>query len=147
MVPEITPPGKSDAGKYHANGYAALQELNALLSGNFKPYDVSGLHERMELDRVRKVADGLILYSNANEHGYLVESHHELPQILADFTYSRIFLDVNDNTQEFLRSYSFENIADWAMEYYEKAKPGQIGPYRTKAVSSFGFKRIIIPEE
>ena len=147
MVPEITPPGKSDAGKDHANGYAALQELNALLSGNFKPYDVSGLHERMELDKVRKVADGLILYSNANEHGYLVESHHELPQILADFTYSRIFLDVNDNTQEFLRSYSFENIADWAMEYYEKAKPGQIVPYRTKAVSSFGFKRIIIPEE
>ena len=101
----------------------------------------------MLMDMLRKVADGLILYSNANEHGYLVESHHELPQILADFTYSRIFLDVNDNTQEFLRSYSFENIADWAMEYYEKAKPGQIVPYRTKAVSSFGFKRIIIPEE
>lgn len=147
MVPEITPPGKSDAGKYHANGYAALQELNALLSGNFKPYDVTGMHERMELDKVRTVADGLILYSNANEHGYTVESHHELPQILADFTYSRIFLEVNDNTQEFLRSYSFENIADWRTEYYEKAKPGKIVPYRTKSVSSFGFKRIIIPEE
>ena len=147
MVPEITPPGKSDAGRYHANGYAALQELNALLSGNFKPYDVSGKYERMELDKVRKVADGLILYSNANEHGYLVESHHELPQILADFTYSRIFLEVNDNTQEFLRSYSFENITGWTTEYYEKAKKGQIVPYRTKAVSSFGFKRIIIPEE
>ena len=147
MVPEITPPGKSDAGRYHANGYAALQELNALLSGNFKPYDVTGMHERLELDKVRTVADGLILYSNANEHGYTVESHHELPQILADFTYSRIFLEVNDNTQEFLRTYSFENIADWRMEYYEKAKPGQIIPYRTKSVSSFGFKRIIIPEE
>ena len=147
MVPEITPPGRSDAGRYHANGYAALQELNALLSGCFKPYDVSGQHERLDLDQVRTVADGLILYSNANEHGYLVESHHELPQILADFTYSRIFLDVNDNTQEFLRSYSFENISGWKTEYYEKAKKGTIVPYRTKTVSSFGFKRIIIPEK
>lgn len=147
MVPEITPPGTCDAGKYHANGYAALQELNALLSGNYKPYDVTGKQERLNLDLVNKVADGLILYSNANEHGYLVESHHELPQILADFTYSRIFLELNDNTQEFLRSYSFENINDWRVEYYEKAKNHVIMPYRTKAVSSFGFKRIIIPEE
>lgn len=147
MIPEITPPGKSDAGKYHANGYAALQELNALQIGSFKPCDVTGLHERVELDKVQNVADGLILYSNANEHGYTVESHHELPQILADFTYSRIFLDKNDNTEKFLRSYSFENIADWRKEFYERAKNHQIVPYRTKAVSSFGFKRIIIPEE
>lgn len=149
MVPELAPPGTSDAGRYHANGYAALQELNALLSGNFKPYDVSGKgqSERLELDRVNKIADGLILYSNVNEHGYTVESHHELPQILADFTYSRIFLEQNDNTEEFLRSYSYENINDWRVEYYEKAKNGAIQPYRTKAVSSFGFKRVIIPEE
>lgn len=147
MVPELAPPGTCDAGRYHANGYAAIQELNALLSGNFKPYDVSGQHERLDLDKVKKVADGLILYSNVNEHGYTVESHHELPQILADFTYSRIFLENNDNTEEFLRAYSFENINDWRVEYYEKAKNGAIQPYRTKAVSSFGFKRVIIPEE
>lgn len=147
MVPELTPPGKSDAGRYHANGYAALQELNALLSGNFKPYDVSGQLERLPLDTVSKVADGLILYSNVNENGVIVDSFSELPQILADFTYSRIFLEQNDNTEQFLRAYSFENINDWRMEYYEKAKNGAIQPYRTKAVSSFGFKRVIIPED
>ena len=147
MVPELNPPGTSDAGRYHANGYAALQELNALLSGNYKPYDVSGEHERLALDTVSKVADGLILYSNVNEHGYMVDSFDELPQIVADFTYSRIFLENNRNTEEFIRSYSFENINDWRIEYYEKAKENQIQPYRTKAVSSFGFKRVIIPEE
>lgn len=147
MVPELAPPGTCDAGRYHANGYAALQELNALLSGNLKPYDVSGQSERLALDTVNKIADGLILYSNVNEHGYTVESLSELPQILADFTYSRIFLENNENTEEFLRSYSYENINDWRMEYYEKAKNGAIQPYRTKAVSSFGFKRVIIPEE
>lgn len=147
MVPELAPPGTCDAGRYHANGYAALQELNALLSGTFKPYDVSGQHERLDLEKVTKVADGLILYSNVNEHGYTVESLHELPQILADFTYSRIFLENNENTVEFLRAYSFENINDWRVEYYEKAKNKAIMPYRTKAVSSFGFKRVIIPED
>lgn len=147
MVPELAPPETSDAGRYHANGYAALQELNALLSGNFKPYDISGQSERLALDTVNKIADGLILYSNVNEHGYTVESLHELPQILADFTYSRIFLENNDNTEEFLRSYSYENIDDWRTEYYEKARNNAIVPYRTKAVSSFGFKRVIIPEE
>lgn len=147
MVPELAPPGTSDAGRYHANGYAALQELNALLTGNFKPYDVSGVRERLDLDLVNKVADGLILYSNVNEHGYTVESLKELPQILADFTYSRIFLENNDNTEEFIRAYSYENINDWRVEYYEKARNGAIEPYRTKAVSSFGFKRVIIPEE
>lgn len=147
MVPELTPPGTCDAGRYHANGYAALQEINALLSGKFSPLDVSGHAERLDLDKVTKIADGLVLYSNVNENGYTVESHHELPQILADFTYSRIFLENNDNTNEFLRSYSYENINDWRTEYYEKAKNGTIMPYRTKAVSSFGFKRVIIPEE
>lgn len=147
MVPELNPPGTSDAGRYHANGYAALQELNALLSGNFKPYDISGHSERMALDTVNKIADGLILYSNVNEHGYTVESHKELPQILADFTYSRIFLENNENSEEFLRSYSYENIDSWRTEYYEKARNGAIQPWRTKAVSSFGFKRVIIPEE
>lgn len=147
MVPELAPPGTCDAGRYHANGYAALQELNALLSGNFKPYDISGQSERLALDTVNKIADGLILYSNVNEHGYTVESLHELPKILADFTYSRIFLENNDNTEEFLRSYSYENIDGWRTEYYEKARNNAIVPYRTKAVSSFGFKRVIIPEE
>ncbi len=147
MIPELAPPGTSDAGRYHANGYAALQELNALLSGNFMPYDVTGQRERLDLNLVTKVADGLILYGNVNEHGYTVESYKELPAIIADFTYSRIFLENNDITEEFIRAYSFENINDWRIEYYEKAKNNAIQPYRTKAVSSLGFKRVIIPED
>ncbi len=147
MVPELTPPGTSDAGRYHANGYAALNELNALLIGEYKPHDVSGLSERLNLENVEKVADGLILYSNVNEKGVIVDSHHELPQIVSDFTYSRIFLENNDNTEEYIRSYSFENIDGWRKEMWEKAKAGQIRPYRTKAVSSFGIKRVVIPED
>lgn len=147
MVPELTPPGKSDAGRYHANGFAALTELNSLLTKTHNPYDVSGQNERLPIDTLSKVADGLILYSNVNENGIIVDSFNELPQIVSDFTYSRIFLENNDNTQEYCRAYSFENINDWRNELWEKAKPGKVVPYRTKAVSTFGIKRVVIPEE
>ena len=147
MVPEITPPGSSDAGRYHANGYAALTELNALLAMKYKPFDVSGTFERLNLDAVRNVVDGCIVYSNINEHGIIVESLKQLPVIVSDFAYNRIFLEKNDNTEEFIRSYSFENINDWRFEYFEKAKDGKKEIHRTKTVSSFGIKRIVIPEE
>ena len=149
MVPEITPPGTSDAGRYHANGYAALAEINGLLSGNYKPYDVrgSGLSDRLDLDALQNVADGCIVYSNVNEHGKIVDSHKQLPLIVSDFAYNRIFLGSNENTEEFIRSYSFENINDWKYEYNEKERNGKRKIYRNKTVSSFGIKRIVIPEE
>lgn len=147
MVPEITPPGTSDAGRYHANGYAALTELNALMVKRYHPCDVTGTRERIDFSGINKVCDGLVVYSNTNEHGVIVESLHELPTIVSDFTYSRIFLEQNDNTEEFKRSYSFENIESWRVENYEKAKTDIPEPYRAKTVSSFGIKRVIIPEE
>lgn len=151
MVPEVTPPGNSDAGRYHANGYAALAELNALFSKRYIPYDVSGNSERLNLNAmgVQKVADGCIVYSNVNEHGRIVNSFTQLPSIVSDFTYNRIFLEDNDNTKEFIRTYSFENINDWRIEYHEKERDPQGNPLpaRMKTFSSFGIKRIVIPEE
>lgn len=147
MIPEITPPGLSDAGRYHANGYAALTEINGLLVSKYKPYDVSGHYERLDLDSIRKVADGCILYSNVNEHGKIIESHRQLPNIVSDFAYNRIFLEKNENTEEFIRTYSFENISDWDAEYFDKFVNGKKEIERSKRFSSFGIKRIVIPEE
>lgn len=147
MIPEITPPGSSDAGRYHANGFAALTELNALMVKQYHPCDVTGVRDRIDFSGISKVCDGLIVYSNTNEHGIIVESFHELPNIVSDFTYSRIFLEQNENTEEFKRSYSFENIESWRIENYEKAKNDIPEPYRAKTISSFGIKRVIIPEE
>lgn len=147
MIPEITPPGTSDAGRYHANGYAALTEINGLLTSKYKPYDVSGIYERLDLDAVKNVADGCIVYSNVNEHGKIIESHKQLPAIVSDFAYNRIFLEKNDNTEEFIRAYSFENINDWKFEYFEKFINGKKEIHRAKTFSSFGIKRIVIPEE
>lgn len=149
MIPEVTPPGGCDAGRYHANGYAALQELNALLVGAYKPYDLTGLSPtgRVEFGGIKRIANGLMVYSDVNENGYTVNPHTELPQIVSDFAFSRVFMETTGNTEEYERSFSFENIDDWRTEYWEKAKNGDIVPYRTKALGSFGIKRIVIPDE
>ena len=149
MIPEVTPPGGCDAGRYHANGYAALQELNALMVGAYKPFDLTGLSPtgRVEFGGIKRIANGLMVYSDVNENGYTVNPHTELPQIVSDFAFARVFMETNGNTEEYERSFSFENIDDWRTEYWEKAKSGDIVPYRTKALGSFGIKRIIIPDE
>ena len=147
MTPEITPPAKCDAGRYHANGYAALMELNALMIKKYIPHDVTGKNDRLNLEKVAKVVDGCIVYSNVNENGLSVESHEQLPALVSDFVFNRVFLPYNNNTEEFLRSYSFENINDWDKEKNEKSKEGVVDYVRSKTVSSFGIKRIMIPEE
>ncbi|MDR0560379.1 MAG: hypothetical protein LBG92_09410 [Prevotellaceae bacterium] len=146
MTPEIEPPAGCDAGRYHANGYAALRELNALTVKKYKPHDVTAMSDRIDL-ATNKIVNGIFVYSNINEHGKVVDSHRQLPLIAADFVYSRIFLESNDNTQEFMRSYSFENIDDHLFENSEDAKEGVIDIVRSKAFGSFGIKRVIIPEE
>lgn len=149
MVPEITPPRGCDAGFYHANGYAALQELNALLVGRFKPCDVSGVSPtgKLEFRGVEKIAGGLMLYTNVNENGVIVESHTELPNIVSDFAYARVFLDTDENTKEYIRAYSLENFDPYRPEFWENARNGEIVPWRTKDMAAFGIKRIVIPDE
>jgi hypothetical protein len=146
MTPEVNPPAGCEAGRYHANGYAALTELNAMLVKKYKPHDVTGMSDRIDVP-TKKIANGVFVYSNVNEHGKVVDSHKQLPFIAADFAYSRIFLEKNNNTDAFIRSYSFENIDDYLFENNEKAKEGQIDNIRSKTFGSFGIKRVIIPEE
>ena len=150
MIPEINPPaGCAMGAKYHANGYAALKELNGLLCRAWKPYDLTGMSPtgRLEFDGVKSIADGLMVYTNENEKGIRLESHHELPQVVADFAYSKVFLEFNEfTTGDLIRSANFENITE-PNEVYEKTKNGAIIPYRTKTVGAFGIKRVVVPEE
>ncbi|GBU08688.1 hypothetical protein AwDysgo_20190 [Bacteroidales bacterium] len=146
MVPELSPPSGCEAGRYHANGYAALMELNGLLSQKYIPHDVTGRADRLDFS-TKKIANGCMLYSNVNEHGKILHSFDQLPTIISDFLFNRIFLETNKNTNAFMRSYSFENIDDYRYENNEKAKEGEIDIVRSKTFGSFGIKRVIIPEE
>ena len=154
MIPEMNlPKANMDQGRYYQNGYAALNELNALQTGRFSPHDVTGAGQEARLftDKVKGVANGITLYSNVNENGLTIDSLQELPKIVSDYVYSRIFL-INSNdvvNEDIIRAYTFENMDDFALEYDETKNTdssGQIPVARTKKINSFGIKRVMYPE-
>ncbi len=153
MIPEMNlPKSDMDQGRYYQNGYAALMELNALQAGRWFPQDVTGSGEaHFYNDKVKGVADGLTIYSNVNENGLTINSLTELPKIVSDYLFARIFF-VNEEDQinsDVVRAYNFENMDDFALEYDEVASPGPDGRIpvaRTKKINSFGIKRVIYPE-
>lgn len=153
MIPEMNlPKSDMDQGRYYQNGYAAMNELNALQAGRWFPQDVTGGGEaRYYNDRVKGVADGLTIYSNVNENGLTINSLQELPKIVSDYIFARIFF-INEEDQinsDIIRAYNFENMDDFALEYDEIANPGpdgRIAVARTKKVNSFGIKRVMYPE-
>lgn len=153
MIPEMNlPKSDMDQGRYYQNGYAAMSELNALQAGRFKPQDVTGMG-KIDLynDRVKGVADGLTVYSNVNENGLTVNSLSELPKIVSDYIFSRIFF-INEGDEvnsDIVRAYNFENMDDFALEYDETASSGSDGRIpvaRTKKINAFGIKRVMYPE-
>lgn len=149
MVPELNPPAGWDAGRYMPNGYAALKELSAMNAGVFAPSDVLSGNEQTEgiISSANK-RFGMMLYSNVNENGVVVDSSKELPELMADMLYFRLFLEEKaGDTDDYLRAFSLENINDFAIEYSEKSKGKEKMPARTKAVNTFGIKRIVYPEQ
>ena len=153
MIPEMNlPKADMDQGRYYPNGYAAMNELNALQAGRWCPQDVVGGGEaHLYNDRIKGIADGLTIYSNVNENGIAINSLEELPKIVSDYIFARIFL-VNEEDQvnsDIIRAYNFENMDDYALELDETANPeidGSIRPARTKKINSFGIKRVMYPE-
>lgn len=153
MLPEMNlPKSDMDQGRYYQNGYAAMAELNALQAGRWKPQDVTGRGEiDLYNDRVKGIADGLTVYSNVNENGLTINSLAELPKVVSDYVFARIFY-VNDEDEvnsDIVRSYNFENMDDFALEFDEAANAGPDGRIpvaRTKKINSFGIKRVIYPE-
>lgn len=153
MIPEMNlPKADMDQGRYYQNGYAAMNELNALQTGRWIPQDVTG-RDKLNLynDRVKGVADGLTVYSNVNENGLTINSLQELPKIVSDFLFARIFFIKEDDqvNGDIIRAWNFENMDDFALEYDETANPGvdgRIPVARTKKINSFGIKRVVYPE-
>jgi hypothetical protein len=158
MIPEQDlPKPDMDKGRYYENGYAALLELNALQSGQYKPCDVlsGGTPLKLFSDRIKGVANGIALYSNVNANGCTVDSFEELPHIVSDYVYSRIFL-INSTEAEchdLIRAFNFENMDGSEFEYDETApdvdgmRSEELPIVRTKKLYSFGLKRVIYPEQ
>lgn len=175
QLPENSPLPNWDTGRYKGNGYGALLELNNLFTSQFNsewgtkvnrpPFDVTS---NVELGRTYltydnptpanvkagaipqalKIAGGLMLYSNTNNFGYTVTDPVQLAGLVADFVYNYIFCPGGTINEEYKRFYTFENLSQNRNEFDETADPeeGNPIPVRTRAIGSFGIKRVVVPE-
>lgn len=153
MMPEMhLPKADMDMGRYYPNGYAALAELNAMQAGKWYPHDVTGRTEaRLHNDRIKGVANGLTIYSNVNENGVTVNSLKDLPKIVSDYVFARIFV-VNESDESLIgikHAFKYENMEKFSYEYDEAGNADAVGVMpvaRTKKITSFGIKRVMYPE-
>jgi hypothetical protein len=139
LLPDQHPNPNWDTGNYHSNGYAALQELNALSTTAYKPWDVTGIHERLQL---RDAFNGAYVFGNENENGYQADVDRELPSIVADFLFQKIVIASKVGWRSLERMENAEN-GDGTPE----TAPGQRIGERSKRFLTFGIKRVAIPEE
>ncbi|MEO7718034.1 MAG: tubulin-like doman-containing protein, partial [Capsulimonas sp.] len=128
-----------DTGNYHANGYAALMELNALSVGALQPYDVTGIKSRLQLT---DPFNGCYLFTNENENGLFVDVDGDIPNIMANFLYQKLIAVRNVQWDTLRRMENAEN-GDGSPEQSPGAPTGE----RSKRFMAFGIKRLAIPEE
>ncbi len=149
MIPEQLPPTGADAGRYHANGYAALSELSALNVGAFLPSDVSSGAEHIQLPNPNENKQfGLTVYTNVNRNGVVVDSFKTLPALIADTMYFRIFNKPSEAMIELDKYFKSENRLDYVIEYKTNTRNGQtFERARSKAIGSFGIKRLRYPSD
>lgn len=144
-VPERQTVFSDNVEYYQANGYAALQELNAISTGHYHPVDITGVRDPYT-GEIRRVASaepitGTYLFSNVNERGRILSVKDELPQMVADFLFQKIYVDKDSTLNSALRKIEkFEN----GDPTDEKDANGE----RVRSVRnlSFGFRRVIFPE-
>ena len=106
LLPDAYPHPNWDTGNYHANGFAALTELNAMSVGSYRPYDVTGVKDRLTLS---DPFNGCFVFSNENENGLTVDVDRDLPGIVADFLYQKIVAVHNVNWASLGRMENAEN--------------------------------------
>lgn len=157
LLPEENSPwaANGQATNYYANGYAALQELNAYLISDerdgpnkggplYRMVDLTGDRERLEgmIDRV----GGTFVISNLNEARHVISVDKEVPELFAQLLHQRIFVidrANNPNLAELQKAVTMENklLADESQQRNTKVK------LRSVRFSSFGVKRLMVPEE
>ncbi len=149
MLPEQLPPIGADAGRYHANGHAALKELSALNVGVFLPADVVKGTEHINLRNTIDMKQfGLTVYTNVNRNGAVVDSYTTLPSLVADVLYFRILSPLNESIYKLNKYFISENRPNFLVEYKTNTREGNSPERaRTKAVGSFGIKRVRYPDD
>lgn len=146
-TPEIIVPAKHDAGYYHANGYAALREINAISLGYYHPTDICGEIDHLT-GKVRRLISGqnanpfkqVYLFSDRNEKDYVLPKEKKLPAAVADFLFQRIIASEAANGSRLNRVINCENNPGPAEQDETNTN------VRSRNFMTFGITRIVYPE-
>jgi hypothetical protein len=139
LLPEEIPNPNWDTGNYHANGFAALTELNALSVGAYQPYDVAERGDRLPLS---DPFNGCYVFSNRNDNGLQVDVDKTLPSIVADFLFQKLVAVRNADALKLLEKMENAENGDGTPE----TRSGSNVPLRSKRFLTFGIKRLAVPE-
>ena len=139
LLPEEIPNPNWDTGNYHANGYAALVELNALSIGAYQPHDLAERGERLALS---DPFNGCYLFCNRNENGLQVDVDKTTPGIVADFLFQKLLAVRNAEAMKLLEKMENAENGDGTPE----TRTGATVPLRSKRFLTFGIKRLAVPE-
>jgi hypothetical protein len=137
LLPDSHPKPNWDTGNYHANGYAALLELNALSIGAWQPHDVTGNKSRLQL---KDPFNGCYLFFNKNENDVAVDVERDVPDIVADFLFQKLVVMRELRWESLARMENAEN-GDGTPECTLTGSPE-----RSKRFLAFGLKRLAYPE-
>ena len=146
-IPEVLVPENHNAGFYHANGFAALMELNALSINQYHPTDVSGNldYQTQKVARLLKDSDAFnkaYLFSNFNEENKVLPKSGKLTDAVADFIYQRTIVPGQLGASGVMaRLMNAENSGNTP----EKDEAGV--NVHSREFVTFGTKRIEYPEE
>lgn len=142
FLPEEYPDPNKAKENYHANGYAALLELNALAVSAWRPHDVSGASPgRLE---IQSPFDCCYVFGDVNEASQRVDVVQELWDIVANFLYQKIVAARHFNWQSLQRQEKYENCEE-GIEPEKSSEKGR--PERCRLFFGFGIKQIAYPEE
>jgi hypothetical protein len=140
LLPDRTPPANRAQANYHANGYAALMELNALSTGVWKPHDISGVRrDRLDL---QDPFNNCYLFTDENEERIKVDLDRELPDIVASFLFQKIIAASSMSWESLRRMETYENL-----DFRPEESPVSKRPERSRLFCTFGIKQISYPEE
>lgn len=120
LLPDEHPLPNWDSGNYHANGFAALTELNALSTGAYRPVDV----DNGNILELKDAFNGAYLIANENENGYIANTDSEIPRIIAEFLYQKVFIASQVGLSSISRMENAEN-GDGTPETSPTARIGQ----------------------
>jgi hypothetical protein len=156
LLPDTVPISGWDTGNYHANGYAALLELNALAVSSYHPWDICTTirpdPSKLEDGRIRfgsseisePAFNGCYVFTTENEHGKILDlAKDEVSRVVASFLYQKIIMVGSTEWSGVLSRYENAENKDGSSEIGAGSKI----PERSKRFLSFGVKRIVIPEE